>query len=158
MCLVTPCVAHTVHIKCDAMCGTYCACLVWHVWHILCMFSVTCVAHTQFLLPAPSSSPMFHDTLHLQQQFVLTVSNLFLTSALSVIELFQLCCKVSAKDLPGTLQWSLLVFYVIVFSTASCTMQGNCFCFVDFYLLILLEQWNYWWHLNSFSNVAVVTY
>ena len=28
VCLVTPCVAHTVHVQCDTMCGTYYACLV----------------------------------------------------------------------------------------------------------------------------------
>ena len=48
--------------------------------------------------------------------------SVFNLSTVSIIDLFQLCCKVSAKDLPGTLQWVCC---------SSCTMQGNCFCFVD---------------------------
>ena len=147
------------------MCGTYCACSVWHhVWHTLCMFSVTtCLAHAQFCLPSLLLGPfllscfMTHFTCnsssfwHGQQ----TVLNL---STLSWIELFQLYCMVSTKEMPGTLLWSL--FVLDVFSTASCTMQGNCFCFVGVlfysyylkseiigYILIVSAMW-----LLSFIN------
>jgi hypothetical protein len=109
------------------------------------MCIVTCVActhtracthaHTQFRLPSLLPGPSLLTNVSWctspttavcpdNQQPVFNLSNL------SVIEMFQLCCKVSAMDLPGTLYWSLLVFYVVVFSTASCTMQGNCCCFV----------------------------
>jgi len=76
------------------------------------MFIVTYVAHTHthtvlsaLPLPWPLSTLqclMTHFTTTAvcpdNQQPVFNLSNL------SVIELFQLCCKVSAKDLPGTLQ------------------------------------------------------
>jgi hypothetical protein len=162
------CVAHNVFI--DAMCGTYCACLAWRVWHILCMFSVMCVAHSVCLaMPCVAHTGPFlfsNVSRHTSSATAVCpdsqqpVCNL---STLSVIDLLQLCCKVSAKDLPGTLQWSLLIFYVVVVSTASCTMQGNCFCFVDvlcgcvFYCLLyhagelLLFCWCfiYSYYLNS---------